>query len=144
MARYEDLASLPRTIVIPEGKMARFSVGSLGVADVDDKNPGVGAHIEGMLECRGKEEDKALSQGYNSLRENGTFWVTSERMKSTIKKLTFVHKTANIIGLQIADLVAYPIACHILRPDVPNPAFDILRKNIYLSEGEELGLKVIK
>ena len=74
----------------------------------------------------------------------GTSWVTSERMKSTIKKLTFVPKTANIIGLQIADLVAYPIACHILRPDVPNPAFDILRKNINLSEGKELGLKVIK
>lgn len=111
---------------------------------VDDKNPGVGAHIEAMLERRGKEEDKTLSQGYNTLRENGTFWVTSERMKSTIKKLTFVPKTANIIGLQIADLVAYPIACHILRPDVSNLAFDIIRKNIYLSEGKELGLKVIK
>ncbi|MDY5358001.1 MAG: hypothetical protein SPG52_08785 [Candidatus Cryptobacteroides sp.] len=46
--------------------------------------------------------------------------------------------------LLLADLVAYPIACHILRPDVSNPAFDIIRKNIYLSEGKELGLKVIK
>ena len=35
LARYVDLASLSRTIVIPEGKMARFSVGSWGVADVE-------------------------------------------------------------------------------------------------------------
>ena len=111
---------------------------------VDDKNPGSVGHIEAMLERRGKEEDKALSRDYNTLRETGTFWVSSERMKATIRKLTFVPKTANIIGLQIADLVAYPIACHFLRPDVPNPAFDIIRKNIYLSDGKELGLKVIK
>lgn len=38
LARYVDLASLSRTIVIPEGKMARFSVGSWGVADVDGVN----------------------------------------------------------------------------------------------------------
>lgn len=111
---------------------------------VDDKYPGVGAHIEAILERRGKEEDKALSQDYNDLRENGTYWVSSERMKATIQKLTFVPKTANIIGLQIADLVAYPIACHFLRPDAPNPAFDTIKKNIYLSDGKELGLKVIK
>lgn len=34
LARYVDLASLSRTIVIPEGKMAKFSVGGWGVADV--------------------------------------------------------------------------------------------------------------
>lgn len=111
---------------------------------VDDKNTGVGAYIEAMLERRGKEEDKTLSQSYNTLRETGTYWVSSERMKTTIQKLTFVPKTANIIGLQIADLVAYPIACHILRPDSPNPAFDIIRKNIYVSDGKELGMKVLK
>lgn len=111
---------------------------------VDDKNPEAEAHIEAILERRGKEEDKALSQAYNMLRENGTYWVSSERMKATIQKLAFVPKTANIIGLQIADLVAYPIACHILRPDASNPAFDIIKKNIYVSDGKELGLKVIK
>ena len=38
LARYVDLASLSRTIVILEGKMARFSVGSWGVADVEGVN----------------------------------------------------------------------------------------------------------
>ena len=34
LGRYVDLASLSRSIVIPEGRMAKFSVGSWGVADV--------------------------------------------------------------------------------------------------------------
>ena len=59
-------------------------------------------------------------------------------------KLEFVPKAANIIGLQIADLIAYPIACHIMWPERPNPAFDIIKGNIYVSDGKELGIKVIK
>ena len=35
----------------------------------------------------------------------------------------FVPKSANIVGLKIADLVA--IAYHLLSPDAPNPAFEI-------------------
>ena len=84
---------------------------------VDDINPAGGGKIDAMLERRGKEEDKKLSESYNDLREKGTFWVDSERMKSHIDRLTFVPKSANIVGLQLADLVAYPIATHLLRPD---------------------------
>ena len=35
-------------------------------------------------------------------------------------------KTANIAGLQIADLVAYPIAAKVLRPDLEQKAFDVV------------------
>lgn len=111
---------------------------------VDDLNPGIGGKIDAMLEKRGKEEDKTLSEAYNALRETGTFWVDSERMKNHFDRLTFVPKSANIVGLQIADLVAYPIACHILRPEAPNLAFEIIQKNIYSSDGKLLGLKIIK
>ena len=38
LTKYVDLESLSRTIVIPEGKMVKFSVGSLCVADVDGVN----------------------------------------------------------------------------------------------------------
>ncbi|MCQ2160341.1 MAG: DUF3800 domain-containing protein [Bacteroidales bacterium] len=55
---------------------------------VDDKNTGVGAYIEAMLERRGKEEDKTLSQSYNTLRETGTYWVSSERMSHPQAGLT--------------------------------------------------------
>jgi hypothetical protein len=33
---------------------------------------------------------------------------------------------SNLAGLQIADLVAYPIAAKVLRPDAEQKAFDIL------------------
>ena len=111
---------------------------------VDDVNPEVGGTIDAMLERRGKVEDKKLSERYNELREKGTYWVTPERMKDRMGKLEFVPKAANIIGLQIADLIAYPIACHIMWPERPNPAFDIIKGNIYVSDGKELGIKVIK
>lgn len=111
---------------------------------MDDMNPTLGGKIDAMLEKRGKEEDKKLSESYNALRETGTFWVNSERMKSHFDRLTFVPKSANIVGLQLADLIAYPIACHVLRPDAPNPAYDIIKRNLYLSDGKQLGLKVIK
>ena len=42
------------------------------------------------------------------------------------------------------DTTAYPIACHIMWPERPNPAFDIIKGNIYVSDGKELGIKVIK
>ena len=35
-------------------------------------------------------------------------------------------KAANIVGLQIADLSAYPIAAKVLRPDKEQKAFDVL------------------
>ena len=111
---------------------------------VDDMNPGRDVRIDAMLEKRGKEEDKILSESYNALREAGTFWVDSKRMKSHIEKLTFVPKTANIVGLQIADLIAYPVACHNLRPEKPNPAYEVIKRNIFISQKKELGLKIIK
>lgn len=111
---------------------------------IDDVNPGVGGTIDAILERRGKVEDKKLSESYNELREKGTYWVTPERMKDRMNKLEFVPKAANIIGLQIADLIAYPIACHLLWPDKENPAYDIIKGNIYISDGKELGVKVIK
>lgn len=64
--------------------------------------------------------------------------------REQIRKLEFVPKAANIVGLQFADLIAYPIACHIMWPERPKPAFDIIKGNIYVSDGKELGIKVIK
>jgi hypothetical protein len=36
----------------------------------------------------------------------------------------------NILGTQIADLVAYPIARHVLDPQKANPAFDIVKPKL--------------
>lgn len=43
----------------------------------------------------------------------------------------------------MADLIAYPITQHLLYPDRVNFAYDIVKNNIYVSDGKILGLKVI-
>lgn len=101
------------------------------------------ATIDIIFEKRGKVEDRTLTKFYNQLRVTGTKWVTSERLRAHISGFTSRSKKDNVIGLQVADLIAYPIARKILFPDVPNPAFDIIKNNIFTSHGAMLGLKVI-
>lgn len=101
------------------------------------------ASIDIIFEKRGKIEDRTLTKFYNGLRVTGTKWVEPERLRSRIGAFTSRAKKENIIGLQIADLVAYPIARKVLNPDAPNPAFEIIKPNIYSSHGTMLGFKVI-
>lgn len=107
---------------------------------VDDSQS---ATIDIIFEKRGKTEDRTLTKFYNSLRVTGTKWVTPERLQEHIGVFTSRAKKDNIIGLQIADLIAYPIARKVLNPDKPNPAFDMIKPNIYSSHGVMLGFKVI-
>jgi hypothetical protein len=52
-------------------------------------------------------------------------------------------KSDDIIGLQIADLIAYPVTRHILDPDAANPAFEIIKENIYTEKDKLYGLKIL-
>lgn len=58
-------------------------------------------------------------------------------------KFDFLSKKQNVTGLQLADLIAYPITQYLLYPDRVNFAYDIVKGNIYVSDGKKLGLKVI-
>lgn len=93
--------------------------------------------VETIVEMRGKKEDRRLRDYYNQMISTGTYWVESERFKNYLKDFRFIPKKANFVGLQVADLVAYPVTRHILEPDVYNPAFEIIAKNIY-HEGDKL------
>ncbi len=108
---------------------------------VDDKNED--AVIDVIFEKRGKNEDRNLTKFYNGLRVTGTKWVDAERLQSRIGAFTARSKKDNLVGLQIADLIAYPIARKVLNADTPNPAFDIIKPSIYASNGSLLGFKVI-
>ena len=48
----------------------------------------------------------------------------------------------NIVGLQIADLIAYPMTRHILNNEGVNYAYDVIKGNIYQKDGKLYGLKV--
>lgn len=101
------------------------------------------AVIDVIFEKRGKIEDRNLTQFYNGLRVTGTKWVTPERLCERIGAFTARSKKDNLIGLQIADLIAYPIARKVLSPESANPAFEIIKPSIYSSNGVMLGFKVI-
>ena len=109
---------------------------------VDNQCPDGRGQISAIVERRGKREDKTLMSYYQQLLGKGTFWVTSERMKSRMNCLDFKWKSEDIAGLQVADLIAYPLTRHVLDPQAVNLAYDILAPNIFMEDGKLLGLKI--
>jgi len=84
-----------------------------------------GRDVEGfmMAESRGLKEDTLLKGQFFNLKRFGTRYQPNF---GTISTFWMEKKTANIAGLQIADLVAYPIAAKVLRPDLEQKAFDVV------------------
>ena len=96
-----------------------------------------------VVERRGKKEDNNLLNYYNGLRNRGTKWVTAERLRTRISDFGFKNKKDNIIGLQIADLIAYPVTIHLLYPERKNPSYEVVKHNIFQDNGVLLGQKII-
>lgn len=109
---------------------------------VDNQCPDGDGRIAAIVERRGKREDKNLQGYYQRLQGKGTYWVTSERMKSRINGLAFRWKSEDIAGLQLADLIAYPLTRHILSPQSVNLAYDVLSPNIFTDGDRQMGLKI--
>jgi len=106
-----------------------------------DKN----AMVKIFAEERGKREDGQLISHYNSIIDRGTYFVQPDNMKRIIKEFIFKGKKANILGLQVADLIAYPLARHILNPKEPYIPFEVIKDKIYCNAKKEVngwGLKV--
>ena len=97
--------------------------------------------LEIIIEKRGKKEDKKLEEHFQRLLSRGTGFVSSERLKEVRIKIVFKDKKENSNGLQLTDLVAYPLARYVIEPNRANPAFDILSPKIYSKNGRRYGLK---
>jgi hypothetical protein len=97
--------------------------------------------LEIILERRGKKEDKKLEEHFQKLSSRGTYHVSKIRIDKYKVKISFKHKKENINGLQIADLIAYPVARYILDPSKPNSSFEVLKSKIYGKEDKLYGLK---
>jgi len=95
-----------------------------------------------VIEERGKKEDRLLAEHFNRLLHRGTGYVKPDRLKGVGLRIEFRSKRKNINGLQLADLVAYPIARFLLDKGRANPAFDILMPKIYSKNGSLYGLKL--
>lgn len=98
--------------------------------------------LEIIIEKRGKKEDAKLSNHLNKLKQIGTFYVDSDRIKKYAMKHTFLNKRENSNGLQISDLLAYPIAKKIIYPEGVNISYEQIKDKIYTINGKIYGLKV--
>jgi len=123
----EELAKLDKPVSV-----YIFSLEDDSFAAEFSDMPGVtacGRPAEGymMAESRGLKEDDLLKSQYFNLKQFGTRF---QRNMANITSFWMEKKEANIAGLQIADLAAYPIAAKALRPDMEQKAFDVLAKKI--------------
>jgi len=88
-----------------------------------------------VFESRGKREDDALELEFRRIMAT----TKVEGMADTLTFM-FVSKKSNSAGLQVADMVARPIGLHVLRPEQPNRAWDVLEPHLRRSpDGEILG-----
>lgn len=98
--------------------------------------------LHAIAERRGTKEDKSLLDYYNELLDRGTYFVNKIRIKDYFKTFQFKKKIEDIIGLQISDLVAYPITRYVLDREAANPAFDVIKNKIYTQNNKIHGLKI--
>ena len=104
----------------------------------------LGRHGQGatpvIVECRGKREDDELELEFRRICDGANY-----RGEVLPFDPLFVPKAANVPGLQIADLIARPIGRHILSPEQPNRAFDVIATKLDRSPAGSVtgwGLKV--
>lgn len=93
-----------------------------------------------VVESRGKREDEQLELEFLKVCGGENY-----RRQTLPFGIRFASKLSNSAGLQLADLVARPISRHVLNPEQPNRAFDVLRNKFYRNDRGEIegfGLKV--
>jgi hypothetical protein len=95
-----------------------------------------------VIEKRSRNEDRQLADHFERLCLQGTNRFRATDLQKVFPTLTFKNKKDNINGLQLADLVAYPIAKYLIDPKKANPAFDVLKNKIYKSGSTLEGLIV--
>lgn len=98
--------------------------------------------VDIYVEKRWKKEDSALLEYYNLIYSTGTYYVKSVDFRARINSFDFRSKRKNDIGIQIADLCAYPLVCKIRSPKEPNLSYDILKDKIYARNWKIFGFKV--
>jgi hypothetical protein len=83
-----------------------------------------------VFEQRGLQEDKDLELEFRRVCDGNNYGRICLPFE-----IKMASKKVNSSGLQIADLVARPIGNHVLKPDQPNRAFDVLKAKFYSSNG---------
>jgi hypothetical protein len=83
-----------------------------------------------IAEKRGNREDRELHLAFQRIVTSGSEFVSGTRFRAIRFTLRFLPKAMNIVGTQLADLAAYPMARHVLDAAKPNPAYDVVRRKL--------------
>jgi hypothetical protein len=87
-----------------------------------------GKRLHVLLEARGKIEDAQLELEFRRICANQCDWYYKAMDFQKMKfEPVFVPKASNSTGLQIADLLARPLALQYLRPTQSNKTYEILK-----------------
>ena len=92
-----------------------------------------------VVERRGRHEDDELELAFRRIRDGA-----NAVGPLPCFEIVFADKKTNSAGLQIADLTARPIGRHVLAPQQPNRAWEIIRQKLRRSSTgaiERWGLK---
>lgn len=92
-----------------------------------------------LAEARGKNEDDALRLTFLQLIKHGSFYQKFDDVDFDLK---FVAKKANVLGHQIADLCAYPIARRVIDLRKSSLAFEIVSSKFLVRPGWRHGFKI--
>lgn len=87
-----------------------------------------------VFECRGKKEDRELAEEFQRVCGGANY-----RCERLPFELTLADKRSNCCGLQLADLVARPIARKMINNAEQNRAFDVLQKKFYRNGDRYVG-----
>lgn len=99
-------------------------------------------HVKIIAESRGAKEDSDLHYSFLKVVNEGTAYIRPDRFNKIHFDLQFRPKQSNLVGHQLADLAAYPIARHVIDKSKENPAFYIVRRKFYRGPGNVYGLKI--
>lgn len=83
-----------------------------------------------VVECRGKKEDAELELEFRRLCDAGQ--PGQDRWPF---HMVFADKRTNLVGLQLADLVARPVGLSHIRPAQANQAFELLKRKFFCAGG---------
>jgi hypothetical protein len=94
-----------------------------------------------VVEKRGRREDADLELAFRRVCDGANVLCRPMPLR-----LVMIPKSSNSAGLQLADLMARPVALKYLRPDQPNRAYDIIETKFRRSPTGKIpgwGLKIL-
>lgn len=98
------------------------------------------------IESRETHNDQKLSIVFDSFKNTKHKLFTKDEIQAKILDLSFNQKIQNIIGMQVADLVAYPIGKWVLDDSKENIAFKIVQAKFHRKPSDKnflnYGLKI--